>query len=444
MTRGVLFLSVTLIAAGCLTLLSLSTVVASSSCEAAFSKNSQSRRRCRSLATTPPTSQQQLLTDLQQCTAPEHVLDRVGSALCPNLDPTGHIARLSLVRLSKLLVNLNNQRRFALVDNDGNEGINETRDGWSTTYKVLANRSSMRNVDVLYQVLLDSQRQQRQDDDSITENLMEGIKAVSTISRLVPDLNDCERNIVKFLHENKSQLASALSGKDHFLSGLDWAVEGMRLRDDSLCLPDELSQLVADANLSFKIYPRLLHPSKEFSVNQLATEVDFRIETIRTASQKVVQERRKTAWQGDRGVGAFLYSGKSMPRRDWSPTVRKIRDVLHSRTGQYYDCCLLNLYPDGGSGMRYHSDPDQGTLWDYDTAVVSIGATRRFAFRAAQKDDSSPPHNFIVMQGDVTHMFGDCQSRFQHAVKQSEQRGENSPRVSLVYKRSLTGTDSIS
>jgi hypothetical protein len=36
--------------------------------------------------------------------------------------------------------------------------------------------------------------------------------------------------------------------------------------------------------------------------------------------------------------------------------------------------------------MRYHSDPDQGTLWDCDTAVVSIGVTRRFAFRLSNRN----------------------------------------------------------
>ena len=349
--------------------------------------------------------------------------------LRPELDPTGHIARVSLVRLSKLLIHLDNEHRSTLLDNEH----------WS-----------MRNFKALYQVLLESsERQQRNDDDdddSVTENLVEGIKALSVISRLIPELNDCEQDVVNFLHNNKSQLARVLSTrKDHLLSGLNWAVEGMRLRDERLCLPDALSQLVADANLSFKIYPGLLHPSNELSVAQFEKEVDFRVETIRTASGTTVKERRQTAWQGDRGVKPFLYSGKSMPRQDWSLMVQKIRDILYSKTGQYYDCCLLNLYPDGGSGMRYHIDPDQGTLWDYDTAVVSIGATRRFSFRMTENDvTSSPPHNFVVMHGDVTHMFGDCQTRFQHTVKKAEQRGDNAPRVSLVYKRTLAGADSAS
>jgi alkylated DNA repair dioxygenase AlkB len=65
-----------------------------------------------------------------------------------------------------------------------------------------------------------------------------------------------------------------------------------------------------------------------------------------------------------------------MPTRPWSPVVRAVRDLLAENTGQYYNCCLYNLYSDGGSGTRYHADPDKGTLWDHDTAVLSVSATR--------------------------------------------------------------------
>ncbi len=118
-------------------------------------------------------------------------------------------------------------------------------------------------------------------------------------------------------------------------------------------------------------------------------------------------------------------------------------------SGMYYDGCLLNLYPDGGSGMRYHSDPDQGVLWDYETAVVSVGATRRFSFRqntvsmeAASSSCSSQqqqrPHTFVLMHGDVVEMFGDCQSQFQHTVRTADEKYEEAARASLVFKRTLS------
>jgi hypothetical protein len=128
--------------------------------------------------------------------------------------------------------------------------------------------------------------------------------------------------------------------------------------------------------------------------------------------------------------------------------------------------------------MRYHVDPDQGTLWDYETAVVSVGASRRVAFREIQHSSSSgtttpssspstttkrrqlgdtpwtttntttvavtkhrpssKPHTFVVLHGDVMEMFGNCQSTYQHTVKTAEDKSEVTPRVSLVFKKTRT------
>jgi alkylated DNA repair dioxygenase AlkB len=194
------------------------------------------------------------------------------------------------------------------------------------------------------------------------------------------------------------------------------------------------------------------------TIPSLVAEVDFRADTIQTtATQRSVRERRYTAWQGDAGVAPFAYSGKSMERDDWTPTVLTIRNLLHESVSagrQYYDGCLLNYYPNGESAMRYHRDPDQGTLWDYDTAVVSIGSPRPFSFRKRctrtvgdddhddignnghkQQQEEEEIHNFVVFHGDVTHMFADCQARFEHTVKKAAV--SDSPRISLVFKRSF-------
>ena len=206
-------------------------------------------------------------------------------------------------------------------------------------------------------------------------------------------------------------------------------------------------------DLPFRIRPRFFDSyvfdnEGVLCVKEFVQEVDFQVDTIRTSTNTTVQERRQTAWQGDEHVAPFAYSGKSMVRNSWSPLVLQIRNELYKETSHYYDGCLLNLYPDGYSGMRYHVDPDQGTLWGYETVVVSVGATRRFAFRLIEsdgdddvtKDSLSRPHIFVLMNGDVTEMFDDCQERFQHTVKPADKKQEKAPRVSLVFKKTIDST----
>jgi alkylated DNA repair dioxygenase AlkB len=224
------------------------------------------------------------------------------------------------------------------------------------------------------------------------------------------------------------------------LSGLHWAMEGFRLSDPEWCLPTEIQAAYAELHLPFCIIPACLKDLSDLSLEQLTSQVDFHVDDICTSnSNHIVKERRQTAWQGDDDddehqgkVAPFAYAGKQMPRKAWSPVVRTVRDLLQEKTGQYYNGCLLNLYPDGGSGMRYHVDPDQGTLWDHATAVVSVGATRRFSFRDIASRET---FNFVLMHGDVVEMFGDCQERFQHTVKKADNKKEKAARASLVFKQ---------
>lgn len=75
-----------------------------------------------------------------------------------------------------------------------------------------------------------------------------------------------------------------------------------------------------------------------------------------------VRERRQTAWLAEPGIGALAYSGKLMPPSPFTPAVTSIRDALHARTGQRFDCVLCNQYPAGGeAACKWHTDPEHGS-----------------------------------------------------------------------------------
>lgn len=350
----------------------------------------------------PTATRSQLLAELQRCLTPTDLLDRVGARVSRSIDPDGSLASLVLVRLSKLVISLDNQDRAFVAD-----------------------ESSTKTLNAIIESLLDS------DPSSNCESIVEATKACSTFSRISPySPNSTYERLFNFWNDS-SDIVSQL--EPHHTSGVKWAFDVLTLQS-SAPSPTALDQAYADLNLPFAIIPGCLAGLESLSVDRLTSQVHFRVDDIRTTSNKVVSERRQTAWEGDTGVAPFTYSGKAMPRSDWSPLVVQVRDVVQARTNQYYNGCLLNLYPDGCSGMRYHIDPDQGTLWDYDTAVVSVGASRRFAFRA-MSSSTLQPHNFVVMHGDLTYMFGECQSQFQHTVKKADDKTETTPRASLVFKR---------
>mmetsp|Transcript_47365 Transcript_47365/g.69256 ORF Transcript_47365/g.69256 Transcript_47365/m.69256 type:complete len:247 (-) Transcript_47365:118-858(-) len=201
-----------------------------------------------------------------------------------------------------------------------------------------------------------------------------------------------------------------------------------------------------------KMYPfKVLHKCCEgLDVHQFLEEIQFRDDEIVLGGRRV-QERRRTCWQADEPGITFAYSGKAMPADPWTPRVQALRDKLQELTGVRYEGVLINHYPDGRCGMKYHADPDQGTIWDYETAVVSVGDTRQFVFRKTENHEFR--HIFYVSSGDCVLMYGDCQKNYQHCVKEEdrwqyqrplEEGGEGSKsnidhRLSFVFKKVICG-----
>ena len=170
--------------------------------------------------------------------------------------------------------------------------------------------------------------------------------------------------------------------------------------------------------------------SPRAGMSELLAQVPFGRDVISSGSAQpsaeAVLEDRGTCWLSDSALG-FDYSGKSMaPVGQLRGAVAACRDAVRDGIGHHYCSVLLNHYPDGGSGMRFHADPGQGETegWGYSTAVVSVGATRLFTFRRRQ--DASMRVTFAVRHGDVLHMHSDCQEEWQHAVVR-EQPGRGSP-----------------
>ena len=153
----------------------------------------------------------------------------------------------------------------------------------------------------------------------------------------------------------------------------------------------------------------------------MVEEVPFRAEQLVTRDGRRVDERRETCWMADPGVGGLAYSGKVMKPTPFTPAVAKLRDWIWRRTGQRFDCALLNLYPSGGVACAYHTDPDLGRLWARDSVIVSVGETRRFAFREIG-DQERDAAWFRVRGGDCVWMFADCNDAYEHCVYSAEGR----------------------
>ena len=142
------------------------------------------------------------------------------------------------------------------------------------------------------------------------------------------------------------------------------------------------------------------------------------------------KELRGTKWMSDNKM-TLEYSDKIMQPICLTPTIKKIRDMLYDKFNIYFDSVLLNYYPNGNIGMRYHSDPI-GNKWDTNFMIVSFGGARKLIFREIKDIDTK--YSFNMNNGDCIHMFDNCQDLYQHSVRKQK---NGLPRISLVFKKKV-------
>jgi len=204
--------------------------------------------------------------------------------------------------------------------------------------------------------------------------------------------------------------------------------------------------------------------SQKDIMTSLQESIPFKFDTIVTRQGTSVTERRGTAWVAEDGIGALAYSGKLMPPSPMPPLVRalmgQVETAIGAPTKDFFDCSLCNFYPDGDTACKFHTDPEHGTVWERLNCVVSVGNSRRFAFRpipektswldwetsdtAIKSNTENPgatPAVIRLFPGDIVSMWGDCNDLFHHAVypesDHSNTEETESGRLSLVLKRAM-------
>lgn len=271
------------------------------------------------------------------------------------------------------------------------------------------------------------------------------------------------------MRESAVRLASRAEGLAGTLAFADavasrWAAR--RLLGHGLDTP-ALDALVA--SLPFDMHPGLvaLPPLEDagvplssmgelitaLDVESLGAAVPFEQAALMTADGRQVRERRHTAWLAEDGIGALAYSGKLMQPSPLgvSTTVLRLRDCLEYDLGERFDCALTNLYAAGGqAACAWHRDPEHGdnldgAKWARPTYVVSVGETRKFAFRRYRQPGearlSDDRHVVALFTGDVIAMHGDCNDAWEHSVLAGAGHQNAGARISIVFKRALVGRD---
>ncbi|OHE79777.1 MAG: DNA methylase [Lysobacterales bacterium GWF1_69_6] len=145
---------------------------------------------------------------------------------------------------------------------------------------------------------------------------------------------------------------------------------------------------------------------------------------------RMVDSPRLSCWIGDPGA-SYVYSRVRFEPRPWPAALAALRPRIDAAAGVAMNSVLANLYRDGRDAMGWHSD-DEPELGPRPVIVsLSLGGTRRFAFR--HRHDPARKATVELPHGSLLLMAGDPQAEWKHALPRTAKPVP--ARINLTFRR---------
>jgi len=151
---------------------------------------------------------------------------------------------------------------------------------------------------------------------------------------------------------------------------------------------------------------------------------------------------RKTAWLVKSGcLCSYRYGAFEVAPAPFPPWMHGLLSQVMPKCGlaeedDWPNCCNLNLYEDGGSGVGWHADDEalfQGRFQDIRIISLSFGVTRKFELRLNWPDEGErSAFRILLNSGDMMTMEGMMQKHFQHRVPR--EGSVDGSRINLTWR----------
>lgn len=131
----------------------------------------------------------------------------------------------------------------------------------------------------------------------------------------------------------------------------------------------------------------------------------------------------------------FLIEENRLPEAIWGPNwpwtekLKVVKERIAQKVGMEFQVCVLIFYPDGESGVDFHSDfPAFG-----DTTVIpsiSLGEERDFQLKEKANGEIT---TINLANGSMIVMGEHCQNRYEHALPTNPKY--KNPRINLTFRK---------
>jgi len=145
-----------------------------------------------------------------------------------------------------------------------------------------------------------------------------------------------------------------------------------------------------------------------------------------TVYGRTLEAPRLSCWIGD---ASYTYSGTRFDPHPWPDVLASVRARLERELHAGFNSVLANLYRDGRDRLGFHRDAEPELGPEPLIASLSLGATRRFRFRARNGKASL---GLDLTHGSLLVMSGATQRNYLHAVPETARAV--GPRINLTFR----------
>ena len=185
-------------------------------------------------------------------------------------------------------------------------------------------------------------------------------------------------------------------------------------------------------NCEAEYYENFLEP-KEAEI--LFSELSALIQSVSFNPQTTEGKKYNVNFEKVMFIDQKLKNENKFPEEHWGATkvwfgeVKKLKEKIDKFAGQVFEVCVLIYYPDGNSGVDFHSDYNAFG----DTSLIpsiSLGEEREFKFR---EKESGNEFAQTLAHGSLIIMGEHCQERYEHSLPLNPKY--KNPRINLTFRK---------
>jgi alkylated DNA repair dioxygenase AlkB len=138
---------------------------------------------------------------------------------------------------------------------------------------------------------------------------------------------------------------------------------------------------------------------------------------------------RLQTWHADQGI-SYSYSNNLLQTRPWTPLLSDIRQKIEHFLNFSFNSVLVNLYRNGEDYVGWHADNEAELGEQPFIASLTLGATRRFAFRHKKTAENG---SILLGRGTLLVMQPDFQHHWLHSIPIDRELTQG--RINLTFRK---------